>query len=66
VYGSAHGDALGAGAHGVGGVFDVCTRQNVRCWVGCGAGVGGGRDGCVEEERCADAEEGVWACSILG
>ena len=57
-HGCAHGDALGAGADGVGCVFYVCTGDDVRC--GWGGGIRG-----VEEERGADAEEGVRACIFL-
>jgi hypothetical protein len=64
VYGGAHGDALGAGADGVGCVFDVCARDNMRCWVSGGGRVGRRRYVLVYEEGCADAEEGVWTYSF--
>lgn len=56
VDGGGHCDALGAGADGVGGVFDVRAGYD---------GGGGGGVGLVEEEGGADAEEGVRACGML-
>lgn len=50
VDGGAEGDALGAGADGIGGVFYVGA-----CYEGCGGWCGG--LGGVQEEGCADAEE---------
>lgn len=52
----AHGDALGARADGVGGVFNIGAGYE-------GRRGGGGRG--VQEEGGADAEEGVWACITI-
>lgn len=64
MHGGAEGDALSACTDGVGGVFDVGACEDVRVGVGgCAGGVWGRvrGDSGVEEERGADAEEGVWA-----
>jgi hypothetical protein len=54
-YSGTESDALGARSDWIGSILDVCANDDG----------GFGRRRLVQEERCADSEERVWACASV-